>query len=181
MKVKEALEIIKPGSLIIPKYPNQSGREREVSGYNTWTNSVPFPSSGLTVREIKLKKAYDDVTSYELLFEGKGNNFYITHSEIDFEKSKLGSFSRIDQLNSKIESIESSISLHEAKIYEHAEKIEIANRRISNLKDKIALIEQLGDDTLDDDTLEAYALVKTLRKENISDLEAAKSIAKFLK
>ena len=185
--VKDALNLIKVGSLIIPKNALNSGREKFFNSGSSYVGTAQFPKKGLLVREIRIKtqnkyiggSSYEDVpTSYELLFEGMPNNFYITHNEIDFEKSNL-SGNKKDMIKRKIESIEISIEKHLDEIESRKEKIDSARGEIVRLKSKINLMNELGEE-LDDATMDAYLLVRKLRDNNgLTDLEVAKELAKF--
>lgn len=181
MLAKEAYEIIKEGALIVLIDPSKGARERTHRGYSTWTNHVSFPKDGAIVREVRPKYQYGEISGYEVLFEGKPDNYFVTHSQIDFNASKLEGVSRVDLYERKISQIAKSIEKHNDTIAEAQRKIEAANSNIAELKAKIELLNELGDDSLDETTLEAYAVVKVLRRDNLSDLDAAKEIAKLLK
>lgn len=178
--VLEALELIRPGSLIIAKEPQIAAREIRGNSGNIYTQRAAFPRSGMIVRDIRIKKSGSSI-SYELLFEGRNNSYYITHSNIDFDNSVLTN-SPIKRIEDKIKRIEQSIENHLEEIEFRKEKIIKARDEITTLKSKIRLMEELGEE-LDEETLNTYLMVRKLKQNDgsLTDLDIAKELIKFKK
>jgi flagellar biosynthesis chaperone FliJ len=188
--VKEALKILKPGMLIKSSFPSNGARQKI---YNDGWNDIleaSFPKEGLVIRDIRIsykyKSEYQKVGhmkvpfAYELLFHGMPNNYYLTHSNVDFAKSDLHT-SPLKNIDIQIEDIESTILEHANQVNSFREKIEKAQDKITQLKSRKRLMAELGEE-VDEKTLNAYVLVKELKgSKQMSELEMAKALVKFLK
>ena len=184
--VKEALKILKPGMLIKSSFPSNGARKKVYN--NGWNHILEacFPKEGLIIRDIitSYKVEYHNgaqtkfPSAYELLFEGMPNNYYLTHSNVDFAKSDLHT-SPLKNIDTQIEDIESTILEHANQINSFREKIEKAQDKIAQLKSRKRLMAELGEE-VDEKTLNAYVLVKELKgSKQMSELEMAKALVKF--
>jgi len=185
--VKEALKILKPGMLIKSSFPSNGARQKI---YNDSWNDIleaSFPKEGLVIRDIRIsyKFGYHNVgqtkvpSGYELLFEGMPNNYYLTHSNVDFAKSDLHT-SPLKNIDTQIEDIESTILEHANQVNSFREKIEKAQDKIAQLKSRKRLMAELGEE-VDEKTLNAYVLVKEFKDSNHPKLIAmAKALVKLM-
>jgi len=185
--VKEALKILKPGMLIKSSFPSNGARQKIYN--NSWNDilEASFPKEGLVIRDIRIsyKFGYYNVgqtkvpSAYELLFEGMPNNYYLTHSNVDFAKSDLHT-SPLKNIDTQIEDIESTILEHANQIHSFREKNKKAQDKIAQLKSRKRLMAELGEE-VDEKTLNAYVLVKELKgSKQMSELEMAKALVKFM-